>query len=118
MGFILASTNIRAPMSIRESNSTQVAVNRPLSGAITRDYFGSNKRVWLMEYQNVKKADYDTIKAIYDSYISSGNTKTWQVTESNYTINSTNVHVDLQERDLSVKGTSYISSFSLILTEA
>lgn len=118
MSYLLSATTIRAPKSIKETNSTQVAQNRTMSGSVTRDYFGSNKRAWILEYGNVKKTDYDTIYAIYSSYLSTGSTKTWAVTETNYTISSTNVHVDLQQRSFSVLGTDYISDFTLILTEA
>lgn len=118
MAFVLSGTTIRAPYEVKETNSTQVAQNRTLSGAVSRDYFGSNKRVWELVYKNVKITDYATIKTIYDSYLSTGSTKTWAVTETNYTVASTNVHVDLQERDFNVRGSSYISDFTLILTEA
>jgi len=118
MAYLLNGSTIRAPQSLSESNSTQYAQNRTLDGAINRDYFGSNKRVWALRYQNVKKTDYDTIKTIYDSYLSTGSTKTWQVTETNYTISQTNVHIDLVERGFGVQGDSYISDFDLVLTEA
>lgn len=118
MSYILDSTEIRPPHQFSESNSTQVAQNRTLDGSINRDYFGSNKRVWTLAYQNTNKTDYDTIRAIYDSYLSTGNAKTWQVTETNYTVSLTNVHVDLLERGFSIRGESYISDFDLILTEA
>lgn len=118
MSYILDSVTIRRPHEIAEGNSTQVAQNRVLNGAISRDYFGSNKRVWELTYENVKKADYDTIKSIYDSYLSTGNTKTWEITETNYTISETDVHIDLVERGFRVKGSDYLSDFNLVLTEA
>lgn len=118
MAFLLSGTTIRAPFEFEERNSTQVAQHRTLDGSIRRDYFGSNKRVWVLNYRNTKKADYDTIKTIYDSYLLTGSTKTWQVTEPNYTVSSTNVHVEVLERGFSVRGTSYISDFDLILTES
>lgn len=118
MSYILSGSNIRAPQSFEETNSTQVAENRTLSGSVTRDFFGSNKRVWVLEYNNTKKADYDTINTIYQSYLSTGATKTWEVTETNYAISQTNVHVDLLVREFGVKGTDYISDFTLILKEA
>ena len=118
MSWLLNGSSIRSPHQFDESNDTQAAQNRTLDGSINRDYFGSNKRVWVLDYQNTKKADYDTIKAIYTSYLSDAVAKTWQVTESNYTISETTVHVDLKERGFSVRGTDYISDFTLILTEA
>jgi len=118
VSYLLAGGTIRSPHKFDESNSTQFAQNRTLDGTKSRDYFGDNKRVWTLDYQNTNKTDYDTIKAIYDSYLMTGNTKTWQVTETNYTISSTNVHVDLIERGFSIRGEDYLSDFTLILTEA
>jgi hypothetical protein len=118
MAFLLSSTTIKRPNSMEESNSTQQAENRTLSGSVSRDQFGSNKRIWELEYENCNKTDYDTIKTIYDSYLSTGSTKTWQVTETNYTIAQTNVHVDLLVREFKVQGSSFISDFTLTLREA
>lgn len=118
MSYLLAATTIRAPHSLDESNETQYAQQKALSGAVGRDYFGSNKRVWTLEYRNTKKADYDTIKTIYDSYLSTGTAKAWQVTETNYSVAATTVHVDLHVRKFLQSGVDYISDFTLVLTEA
>lgn len=118
MAYTLDGTAIRAPRALKETNSTQLAQNRTLAGSVTRDYFGSNKRVWSLDYNNVTKTEFDTINTIYQSYLTTGTTKSWVVSETNYTVSSTNVHVDLLVRDFSVPGTDYISNFSLILTEA
>lgn len=118
MSYILAGSTIRAPHDFEESNSTQVAQNRTLSGAITRDYFGSNKRVWTLNYENCKTTDFTTINTIYQTYLSTGTAQTWQVTETNYTVASTNVHIDLIQRGFSIRGSDYLSNFTLTLTEA
>lgn len=118
MSYVLDGSTIRRPTTIREENSTQLAQHRTLDGSIRRDYFGDNKREWVLEYENTAKAEYDVIKTIYDSYLSTSDTKTWEITETNYDIDETNVHIDLKIRDFQIKGTSYISSFTLILTEA
>jgi len=118
VSYLLAGSTIKAPDSIKESNSTQVAQNRTLDGTVSRDYFGDNKRVWVLDYKNTNKTQYDIIKTIYNTYLSSATAQTWEVTETNYTISSTNVHIDLQERGFGVKGTDYISDFTLVLTEA
>lgn len=118
MGYILDSTTIRSPHSINETNGKQFAQQKALSGAVGRDFFGSNKRRWVLEYKNVNTTDYAIIKNIYDSYQSNASTKTWEITETNYTVSSTDVHIDLQERDFSVKGSDYLSDFTLVLTEA
>lgn len=118
MSYLLDAQAIKNPQAISESNNTQSAQHRTLDGTISRDYFGNNKRVWTLEYRNTQKTEYDTIYAIYASYLSTGNTKSWQITETNYTISLTNVHIDLVERGFSVRGEDYISDFTLILTEA
>jgi hypothetical protein len=116
--YLLDAIAIRNPQEINEVNSTQYAQQKALSGAVGRDYFGSNKRVWVLSYRNIKKAQYDPIKAIYDSYLSTGEAKTWEVTETNYQVSATTVHIDLRERSFSVGGLDYISDFDLILTES
>lgn len=118
MAYILDGTIIRSPYQIDESNSTLFAQQRTLVGSVKRDYFGSNKRVWVFTYQTTKKTDFDTINTIYLSYLSTGTAKTFQSSETNYTIASTNVHIDLVQRGFSIRGSDYISNFNLILTEA
>lgn len=118
MAYLLNGSTIRNPNELEEQNSSQYAQQRTLQGTNNRDYFGDNKRVWRAFYETAKKADYDTIKAIYDTYLSTGNPVTWEVTEPNYTIAEVNVHMDLLERGFRVKGTDYLSDFDLILTEA
>lgn len=118
MAYTLDGTNIRSPHSMSEGNSTQFAQKRTLSGSVRRDYFGSNKKVWTLNYTNTNKTDYDVINTIYQSYLSTGSTKTWVITEANYSVSSTNVHLDLVQRGFSVKGEDYISDFDLILVEA
>lgn len=117
MSYILSATTIKSPNNLEEENSTQFAQNRTLSGNFTRDYFGSNKRVWTLDYINTQKTDYDTVRAIYNTYLSTGTPVTFQSTETNYTIASTEVHIDLIRRRFTVGGTDYISDFTLVLTE-
>lgn len=118
MAYLLDSTTIKSPQEIEETNSTQTVQHRTLDGTISRDQFGDNKRVWVLSYRNIQKTAYDTINTIYQSYLSTGTVKTFQSTETNYTISQTNVHIDLQERAFSVGGSNYISDFDLILTES
>lgn len=118
MAYILDGTNIKAPQDMVEENDTQTVENRVLSGSRARDQFGSNKRRWILKYENIQKADYDTINTKYQAYLSTGTVLSWQVTETNYTVAATTVHVDLLERGFEVGGSSYLSSFTVTLTEA
>jgi hypothetical protein len=118
MSYTLAGTTIKKPQSMTEENSTQVAQIRTLSGNINRDFFGSNKRVWTLDYSTIVKADYDIINTIYLAYLSTGSPVAFISTETNYPVSSVNVHVDLLSRGFSYKGGNYLSDFTLILTEA
>lgn len=118
MAYLLSATEIRRPTTLNEEKMPLVAQQRTLSGAIGRDYFGSSKKRWVLKYTNTNKADYDTINTIYTTYLSTVTPVSWQVTETNYTIAATTVHMDLNVREFSVGGSDYISDFELILTEA
>lgn len=117
MAYLLSGSEIRAPHSFNESNSTLVAQNKALDGTVNRDYFGSNKRVWELDYNNVVGSDYAVIKAIYDTYLSTNTPVSWEITETNYTISSTTVHLTLDNRGFKVRGNDYISDFKLTLVE-
>lgn len=118
MSYLLNGTTIRRPNEMSEANNTQVAQNRTLDGSVNRDYFGSNKRVWTLRYKNCNASDFSTINTLYSNYLSNGAAVSFQSTETNYTIASTNVHVDLVQRGFSIPGSDYLSEFDLILTEA
>lgn len=118
MSYVLSGVSIKRPQKIDASNSTQFAQNRVMNGSVARDLFGSNKRVWILEYRNVQPTDYDTIKAVHDNYLSNGVEVSWESTETNNTISETFVHVDIPERRFDVGGETYLSNFSVILTEA
>lgn len=116
--FMLNGTSIKSPTEITEINQTINTVQRTLSGRLTRDMFGSNKRVWRLGYPLVNRQDYDVINSQYQQYLEDESPVTWRISQDNYPITTTFVHVDLIERDFSIRGSGYISAFDLILTEA
>lgn len=118
MSYLLNNTTIRRPKRMTVDNSTQYAENRTLNGTIARDYFGSNKRKWTLEFENLNVTDFAIIDALYQSYLSTKTVMPWAVTESNYTVSTTNVQVDFLTRGFTIPGSSYISNCTLILTEA
>lgn len=118
MSYVLAGSTIHRPVSMDEGNSTIVAANRTLSGANTRDYMGSNKRIWTLTYKNLNATDFATINTIYQNYLSSKAPVSLNVTEGNYPVSNASVHVDLPSRKFNVPGSSYLSDFNLVLTEA
>lgn len=118
MAYVLSSTTIRRPVNINESDSTLVTEHKALDASVSRDYFGSNKRMWTLDYQNVNVDDYESINTIYQDYVSNSIPKSWQSTEPNNIIDITTVHVDLIQRDFTIHGYTMLSDFSLILTES
>lgn len=117
MSYTLNLTTLKRPTRMREANSTQYAANRTLGGTYGRDYFGTNKRIWTLEYENLNVTDYATINTIYQTYLSTKVVVPLAITETNLTA-AANVHVDFLERDFTIPGSSYISGNVLILTEA
>lgn len=116
--FILDGTQLKRPTKLSESDTDQYAQVRTLANTIGRDYFGAlGKRVWTLDYVTTTPSDYAVAKAIRDSFRSTATPKTWQVTEANYTVASVLVLIDLVQRKFSVGGTTYLSDYSLILTE-
>lgn len=121
MAFILAGTTIRRPISIDEKKLERFNQVQTLDGKIHRDYYNSlvgTKRVWTLTYENASATEYNDINTIYNTYKTTDTVQTWEVTDTNYTVASTNVHIDLVDRSFSTPGSDFISSFQLILTEA
>lgn len=117
MAFTLDGQNIKAPKSLNEKSDTLYAQQRTLQGTINRDYFGDRKRVWTLSYSNTNKTDFDIMNTIYQSYLSTNTPKSWVVTETNYTVSATTVHMNLDARVFKVGGEDYISDFTLVLSE-
>lgn len=115
VAYVLGGISIQPPHRFSEANDTLYAENRVLEGDINRDFFGENKRVWDLEYENLNPEDSAIIKALYYDYLDSGETKTWEVTGDNYFITETSVHIDLPDRTIHP---AYITSFVIRLTEA
>jgi hypothetical protein len=121
MAYVLGGVEIRNPMGVSEKKIERFSQVQTLDGRIHRDYYNSlvgTKHIWTLEYENATAAEYSAIKTIYDTYKNTDTVQTWEVTESNFTVAETNVHIDLIERKFSTPGTDYLASFQLILTES
>ena len=117
MSYILNGTTIKRPSSMEEGNSSQYAAVRTLAGTNHRDYLGANKRTWTLQYLNLNPTDYNTINTLYQAYLSNKAAQSWQITESQYTVSPTNVHVELTVRQFKVPGSTYLADCVLLLTE-
>lgn len=115
MSYLLGGTEIPRPQSMSVSRMSQYAQNKTLDGSVNRDYFGEDKLVFVLEYGNLLPADYTTLLGRYDEYIANG--LRFFDTTGEAVVYGTLVHVDLVPREYTVKGSSYISDTTLVLTE-
>ena len=88
-----------------------------LTGTVSRDYFGNEKKVYILEYKDCSAEDYTTIETQYNAYLTSNSVVAFVCTDTNNTI-SADVHVDLKPQKYRQGGESYPSDFELILKEA
>lgn len=116
MSYVIEGLTIRRPNGMTEGNSTQFAQQRPLAGNVARDYFGANKRVWTLNWDNLNVTDYTVLNQVYQDYLVVG-ARSFQITEPNYSISAL-CHIDLPQRAFSIPGSSYISDVTMTLTEA
>lgn len=109
--------SIKRPNELVESRLPVMALQRTMAGSVATDQLNTGNRVWELTYRDVLKSDFDTINDIYQEYLGRDFTMSFQVIQSNYVVPRVQVHIDLQVRSFSVGGSSYLSNFSLILTE-
>jgi hypothetical protein len=112
MAYILDGTTIKSPRALREAPLNIETEHQTISGDTKKDITARKMR-YILFYENILKTDADTIFSIYDQKA----VVTFQVTDTNKTISSRNVHVDVSGREYATLGTSYLVTFNLILTE-
>lgn len=115
MSYLLGGTEIRRPTSMSVSRSSQYAQHRTLDGSISRDHFGDDKLIFELEYENIKPSEYTTLLTVYDDYVTNG--LRFFDTTGETVVYGTLVHVEIIPREFNIRGTSYISSTTLVLTE-
>lgn len=116
MSYLLGGVEIRRPTSMSVDRSGQYSQHRTLDGSISRDHFGDDKLIFKLEYRNMKPDEYTTLQTLYNDYIDNG-TRYFDTTGETVVYGAL-VHVDLIPREFNIRGTSYISSTTLVLTEA
>jgi hypothetical protein len=96
---------VREPVNVETTNIT-------IDGTSKRD-ITARKWQYLLEYKNISTTDANTIYTIYNLQT----TVTWQVTETNFTVSSRDVHVDISPRQYFTHGSDYLVNLILTLTE-
>lgn len=111
MSYILGATTLPNPKSFfREFDETS-SENLSLQGRTTKD-IRNRKEKFVLKFENLTPAQVSAILSEYDAQT----TKNFSSTETNLTIAATPVHIEFTMRNY-MKGESYRSEFTLLLTE-
>lgn len=112
MAYLLDSTTIKSPNSFKREQ-IEIGVEHTSIDGETRKSITKRKERFILTYENLTQSDASTIISIWNQE----ETVDFESTETNNTISATSVHVDIKNRDYRHRGTSYLESFDLILTE-
>lgn len=112
MTYILGGITLPNPKElIREQVETAGTVNT-INGITKKDIVSRKERFTLV-YQMLSQANASILLGIWGGQ----DIKTFQVTETNLTINPTSVHVEIEKREYTTKGNTYREDITLVLTE-
>ncbi|GAH47232.1 unnamed protein product [marine sediment metagenome] len=111
MSYVLGATTLPNPKSLFREFVETSSENLSLQGRTTKDVFNRKER-FILKFQNLTPAQVSNILSEYNAET----TKNFSSTETNLTIAATPVHIEFTMRNY-MKGDSYRSEFTLILTE-
>jgi hypothetical protein len=109
--YSLGSTTLPDPVSFNREYIETSATNLALTGRTTKDIRNRKER-FTLSWERLTPTEVASILSEYTPEI----TKNFSVTETNLTIASTAVHIDISKRDY-VKGGEYRSDMTMTLTE-
>lgn len=112
MGYTLGSITLPNPVSLsREHVETSVA-NITINGTTFKDITNRKER-YILSFVNLTQAEIGNIMSEYNMQTH----RNFVVSETNLTINSTQVHIDIASREYNSKGIEYREDITLVLTE-
>ena len=112
MSFILGAQTLLNPKSFKREFVETSASNLLIEGKTTKRVENRKER-FTLTYQNLTAAQASSILSEYDT----DETRLFQVTESNLTIATTKVHIDVSTRNYPLTGKAYRHDLTLVLTE-
>lgn len=101
MAWRLGGSTIPAPQKKNIQHNVQKVTHRSISGAFSRDYVGTEKKVIACEYTDISIGDYNTIIAHYVAQRDSGTSKTLVIDELGF---SFPVIIDVEDFELHIAG--------------
>ena len=112
MSYVLGDVTLPSPTNFRREYIERSASNDMLDGTTKKDITNRKER-FILEFNNISQTDVSTILSEYNLET----TRDFEVTETNLTISSTQVHIDIGRRNYPTKGTDYREELTLLLTE-
>ena len=109
-----------APNGFQENLEAVGGYLETLSGT-KRRFIKGLKRTWTLSYTYISLADYDAIRAVFDSYVPDGlqtseSYATFTVTDPRLGVTNVMVHIDMPGRSF-VPATDYLAGIDIVLSE-
>lgn len=112
MAYILDGTTLRNPQELEIEELETGVAHETIDGKLKKSVTNRRRR-FVLRYQNLTRTQENTILNIWNQQ----DTVTFESTETNLTVASTTVHVEVFRRAFN-RGSEYRSDLSLILTES
>ena len=112
MQIIIDSTVLPLYSTLKEQTSPIESENVTLDGTMYTD-FTSNRRAWVVGWQKLKAADYQTIRALYDAQYTNEDIPLVEIPEYGITAP---MKIVISDRDIRLNG-EIIEGFSITLKE-
>ena len=88
MSFTLAGSAIPTPSKKTESSDAIVVNHKCIDGTNTRDFVGTEKRIFECEWANIEYSDFQTIKNAYEDQRDNGTAKNLTISETGLSFNA------------------------------
>lgn len=98
--------------TLKETTTPNESENITLDGTLYTDFI-NNRRSWLVGWEKLKAADYDTIRALYNAQYTSESVPIVQIPQYGITAP---MKLNISDRDIRLNG-EIIEGFSLTLKE-
>lgn len=112
MSIIVDSTTLPMYSTLQEKIDPMESENVTLNGTLYTDFI-NNRRSWVVGWEKLKAADYDTIRALYDAQYSTETIPVVEIPEYGITAP---MKIVISDRNIRLKG-EIIEGFSITLKE-
>lgn len=112
MRIIVDGTVLPLYSTLKESTTPTESENVTLDGTLYTD-FTNNRRAWVVGWEKLKEADYDTIRALYNAQYATENIPLVEIPEYGITAP---MKLNISDRNIRLNG-EIIEGFSLTLKE-